>query len=116
MHEFSIAQSIIELAEDEARRAGAMRVTRLQCRIGVLRQIDNRLMRDAFELAAEGTLCDNADLDIEKTRVSLACPRCQQRFEAREWDWRCPECEADGEDPQGGDELELLSLEAEIEE
>ena len=114
MHEFSIAQSLVEAACEEARRAGATRVTRIACRIGSLRSIDDWLMREAFDIAKTDSLCAAAELSIEKTYMQAACPRCRVRFAVRDWDWSCPTCGELGQDAAGGDELELLSLEAEV--
>ncbi len=114
MHEFSIARSLVEAACAEARRVGASRITKLIFRIGVLRQVDDWLMKEAFDLAAGGSLCDGCILSIEKTHLQALCPQCQVRFAIREWNWNCPTCGAEGEDAIGGDELELLSLDAEI--
>lgn len=113
MHELAIAQALIGLAEEHAARAGATRVTRLNCRIGALRQIEDELMRDAFEIARVGTACASADLKIEKTPLRAACASCEREFSVQNWRWNCPICGAEGAPIAGGDELELLSIEAE---
>ena len=114
MHEFSIAQALVDAAVEEARRAGAQRVNKLTCRIGALRQVNDWLMQEAFGIARTDTLCADAELVIEKTYLRATCPRCRVTFAVRDWDWTCPTCGALGENPAGGDELELLSLEAEV--
>jgi len=81
-----------------------------------MRQIDDWLMREAFEIAAAGTICESATLSIEKTYMQVRCRECQRLFPVRDWIWTCPTCGAEGEDPTGGDELELVSLEADIAE
>lgn len=116
MHEFSIAQSLFDVAVAEAQRAGAKRVLRLDCRIGELRQIDDRLLSEAFEILCPGTICEDAELQIEKTYMQANCPRCQRDFAVRGWDWCCPACGAEGSVLGGGDELELTSIEAETAE
>jgi hydrogenase nickel incorporation protein HypA/HybF len=114
MHEFSIARSMVEAACEEARRIGATRITLVRCRIGTLRYADDWLMREAFEVAKLETLCSTAGLAIEKAYMQAACPQCRTRFAIRDWDWSCPDCGAIGEDAAGGDELELLSFDAEV--
>ena len=114
MHEFSIAQALVEATSKEALGAGASRVTRITCRVGVLRQVNDWLLREALEIAGRGTVCEGSELCIEKTRMHLTCPQCRIRFPVRDWQWQCPTCGAEGEDPNGGDELELLSIEAEV--
>lgn len=114
MHELSIACSLVEEAAREASRAGAGSVTKLRCRIGELRQIDSMFLAEAFEIASSGTVCDRAELCVEKSPVRALCPQCHRRFAVRNWVWKCPACGSEGTEPVGGDELELLSLEAEV--
>jgi hydrogenase nickel incorporation protein HypA/HybF len=116
VHELSVVQSLLDVALAEARRAGAARVTRLHCRIGELCQIDHRLLVEAFELLRPGTLCESAELHVEKTFLRAHCSRCGRDFDVRNWQWRCPGCGEEGSALGGGDELELTSIEAETEE
>ena len=116
MHEFSIVQSLLDVTVAEAKRAGATRVLRLNCRIGSLRQVDDRLISEAFELLCRGTICEDAELRIEKTYLRARCSRCQQSFDVRDWNWHCPECGGEGSALGGGDELELTFIEAETPE
>jgi hydrogenase nickel incorporation protein HypA/HybF len=112
MHELSIARALVEMASQYAARAGAARVLRLNCRIGVMRQIEDDLMQGAFEAARVGTSCETAELCIEKSPLRARCRACTREFIVREWNWSCTTCGADGELLDGGDELELLSIEA----
>lgn len=114
MHEFSIAEALVTAAEGEARRVGAIRITRLHCRIGALRQVDGDLLREAFELARDGTVCSTAELTVERTHLQADCPACHTSFPIIDWQWNCPTCGGRGENAAGGDELELISLEAEV--
>ncbi len=114
MHEFSIVQSLLGAAETEARRAGATKVTRMTCRIGTMRHVDDVLLREAFEMARADTICAECELVVEKTRMFARCPNCDVRFSVDNWDWACTACGAIGVDPSGGDELDLVSMEAEV--
>lgn len=109
-----MVEALITAAEVEARRVGAARVTRLTCRIGALRQIDGDLLREAFELARAGTVCADAEVTIERTHLLADCPRCAVRFPVVDWQWSCPTCGTGGVNGVGGDELDLVSLEAEV--
>ncbi|HMQ15377.1 MAG TPA: hydrogenase maturation nickel metallochaperone HypA [Phycisphaerae bacterium] len=113
MHELSLARHLVELAADEARRAGAARVRRVRCRIGLLRQVDDLLMREAFDLAARSTLCEAAELEIEHTLMRGRCGCCGIVFAMADWHATCPQCHAEAERLLGGDELDLVQLEVE---
>ncbi len=112
MHELAIARSLIDLASRHAAAAGAGRVFRLRCRIGAMRQIDDAFMQGAFEAARVGTACADAELLIDKPPMQARCQACHKIFVVRDWHWTCPSCSGEGELLEGGDELELVSIDA----
>jgi hydrogenase nickel incorporation protein HypA/HybF len=114
VHEFSVAANLVDLAVAEARRVGAIRVTDVRCRIGELCHINGRMLADAFRIARENTLCAAAQLHIEKVPVRAACTMCRREFPVRNWKWRCPHCGRSGRFAGGGDDLELTSIEVEM--
>ena len=84
MHEFSIASSLLQMAEEHARKHAASRVVGLQVRIGELSGVEAGLLENAWSLVRERSLCSGLDLEI--VRVT-AC-------------WTCTDCDA--ELPRGG--------------
>ena len=114
MHEFAIAQALVETASAEAQRAGARSVSALRCRIGVLRQVSAELLNQAFSLARAGTLCAAAELQVEKTPMQATCGECGHQYPIGDREWSCPQCGAEAPNVTGGDELELVSIEAEL--
>lgn len=113
MHEMSIAVSIVEVADEAAAQAGAERVTQVRCRVGTLRQIDEDLLQDAFEVARAGTRCSTARLLIETVPAMARCLNCGAEYGVRGWEWNCAACGEQGLPLGGGDELEVIDLEAE---
>ncbi|MEP0847127.1 MAG: hydrogenase maturation nickel metallochaperone HypA [Phycisphaerae bacterium] len=114
MHELAIAQALVEMASAEAARAGAARVTRVTCRIGALCQVEEAMLTLAFESARIGTPCANARVRVEKSPLRARCRTCERDFDVLSWDWNCPACGGDGLVQPGGDELELVSIDAEV--
>lgn len=110
MHEIAIAKAIVEGACAEAHRLGSAAIRRIRCRVGVLRQIDSDLLRDAFEMARSESACDGATLEVVAAPMTARCPACGTGFEITGWDWSCPRCGAEGLDLRGGDELEIVSI------
>lgn len=113
MHELSIARSMIELAAEHARQAGAGHILSLKVRVGALRCVDEELLRGAFEAARVDTPCENAELNIEKVPLFAECTVCSRKYAVKSDHWNCPRCGAQGELSEGGDELELTSMEVE---
>lgn len=116
MHEFGIAQSLVDAATAAARTAGAAKVLTLRCRVGAMRQVDGKSLADAFELIRGDGLCAGATLSIEHVPIRTHCTKCAEHFPVRDWNWRCPRCGNEGTGLVGGDELELVSIEAEVED
>jgi len=114
MHELTIVDSLLAAALDEAGRHGATAITRIKCRIGRLRQIDQQLLREAFEVVRCGSLARHALLEVTYESVRLACRQCSQRIELEEWRFECPGCGSSDIELTGGDQIELTSLELEV--
>ncbi|MCG3127484.1 MAG: hydrogenase nickel incorporation protein HypA [Phycisphaerae bacterium] len=115
MHESAIAQNLVDMAASSARAHGASRVTCVRCRVGTMRQLDEAMLRDAFELVAQGGPCANATLAVEQLPLRAACVHCGVQYGVEGWQWACPVCGRIGAVEGGGDELELVSIDAEVE-
>lgn len=112
MHELSVAQGLIDLACEAAEREGDVRVTRLTVRIGRLSGVVREALEFAFDLAAEGTLCQGAALATEEVPVTVRCPICREVKSLKDdYAFICPTCESPTPEILSGRELELLSLE-----
>ena len=112
MHELSIAQSLIDVACEAAEREGANRVTRLTARIGVLSGVVKECLLFSFGLAAEGTPCAGAVLDVEEVGITVMCPHCESaQALGADLTFRCPRCGTPTPEILTGRELELVSLE-----
>jgi hydrogenase nickel insertion protein HypA len=64
MHEMSLCESILQICEDEARRQGFKRVTRVRLEIGRLSGAEPEAMRFSFDAVTRGSLAEGAVLEI----------------------------------------------------
>ena len=110
MHEFAIAQSICDVALEEARRHEAARVVSITCRFGVMRQIVPEFMKTAFELSAEGTLLDGAVLNMKTEGIEAACSDCGATQTLYEIPFECPACGSAAVRCRGGQDIILVSM------
>ena len=108
MHELSIAQAIVDVA---TRHAGGARVTRVQVRIGRLRQVVPSALAFSFELCAHGTPVDGAELEIEDVGIGVACRGCGAASEPAGFPLGCAACGGLDVDVTRGEELQVESLE-----
>jgi len=113
MHELTLANSLVELASDYARRNGARRVSSVTIRLGVLCGI-SRALYFCFEPAARGTLCEGSVLTIIENPVSVYCASCKAPKTPRAvHNLRCPDCGRPTPQVLTGREMELVSIEIE---
>lgn len=112
MHEYSIVQALLEKVGEETRARGAQAVHRLRVRIGELSGVEPDLLRSAYMLFREDTICGAAELEIETVAACWRCRRCECELE-RGAVLRCPTCGCPGR-LQGGDEIILDQIEMEV--
>ncbi len=113
MHEFSIAKSLLDLVEEEARKHDAKKVVRVELIMGVLSGVEPHLLEIAFEALKEGTMAKDARLILYIEGVSMYCESCKREFEKKEIDFLCPFCGSFNTIIKGGQDLILKSIELE---
>lgn len=74
MHELSIARAVVAEVEDAARRHGADAVGSVTLSVGRLAGVVPGALTFGFELAAEATMLDGAELVIEFEPAVVWCP------------------------------------------
>jgi hydrogenase nickel incorporation protein HypA/HybF len=77
MHEISIAESIVQIAEAKAREQNARSIQVIKLRLGMFTTIVPEALQFAFEVCREGTLSCDARLDIEIVPMVTRCVVCE---------------------------------------
>lgn len=111
MHEFGIAQGLLDAVIDKAREISADRITSIKLEIGVLAGIEIDALTFAFAALSDGTPAGGARLDIEKIPLRCYCETCQILFECTPSAYTCPTCGQVSSDMRTGRELKLISME-----
>ena len=111
MHEVSLMQSVLEIAEEQARRQGSTRIHTITLRIGRLAGVAAEALGLAFEVVTAGTPAEGAALEVETVEIVCRCPACQEDFTPADFIFRCPACGRLTGDVRQGREMELASLE-----
>ncbi|MFI5178206.1 MAG: hydrogenase maturation nickel metallochaperone HypA [Vicinamibacterales bacterium] len=112
MHEYSIVQSLFDQIHQTARARGAIAVRRVRVRIGEIAGVEIELLRTAYELFRERTICEAAPLDIEAVAVRWACPDGHGDIDKGRA-LVCPACARPAR-LAAGDEIVLEQLELEV--
>ena len=110
MHELSIAQSIVELAEREARNHRAVSIEELELEIGDLAGIDWLALEFAMESAVKDTILENARVIRQRVAGEGRCGDCENQFPMENLFSACPFCGSYMVKIIKGKELRIKSL------
>ena len=113
MHELSIASAVVDTA---VRHAGGRPVAVVSFRAGHLRQVVPDSLHFYFGIVSRGTVCEGARLELEVVPARLRCGDCDTVWVAEAAAFRCPECAAADVTVLSGEELEVESIELEVED
>jgi hydrogenase nickel incorporation protein HypA/HybF len=113
MHELSLAQSLIELIEEESERQNFRRVRKIWLEVGALAGVEPEALRFGFEVATEATCAEGAELHISTPPGLAWCFDCERTAEIRAYYDGCPNCGGHRLQVTGGDQLKLNQLEVE---
>jgi hydrogenase nickel incorporation protein HypA/HybF len=111
MHELSISNSILELVAQQARAAGATKVTGINLTFGELCGFSPEAVRMCLEGLGKNTLAEGATLSFNNIRAAARCQQCGRESCPSEHEWLCPHCGQGGLEITHGRELRVDSIE-----
>ena len=92
MHELSLIASVFDVLEEKAKEHGAVRVTGVVLKVGVMAGVVADLLESAFETYKKGTLAEGARLEIVIVPIRLRCPGCGGEAVREDTDFSCAAC------------------------
>jgi hydrogenase nickel incorporation protein HypA/HybF len=110
LHELAIADSVVQIA---GRHAAGRRVTKVYLKVGHLRQVVPSALAFSFELVAQGTPVEGAELALEEVPVSGKCRECGAECQPAGFPLLCGACGGLDLEILEGEELYVESLEME---
>ncbi len=113
MHEFGLVISMIDLAEEAARKEGADVIEAIHVEIGALSGVVPEALEFAFGGARAGTMAATARLEVTYIPAIAYCATCQSEFELdnRFGIAMCPTCDTPSADLRQGREMHVSHLE-----
>lgn len=111
MHELSIVLSIVEIAEEELRKAAARQVDRIDLEIGTLSGVEFTALDFAWDVGVQHTVLHNAERFIHKIPARARCMDCNHVFDIQQLFEPCPACGLFLNEVVQGKELRVKSLE-----
>ncbi|MCU0607468.1 MAG: hydrogenase maturation nickel metallochaperone HypA [Candidatus Edwardsbacteria bacterium] len=113
MHELAITTSLLTIALDQARAAGAGRIVSIRLKVGELTGYVPEAVETNFRALSAGTAAEGAALLIERAPLRCTCRACGREYPARPDDFTCPDCRGSAITITGGREMFIESMEVE---
>ncbi len=111
MHEFSVANHLLELCLKNARENSATTISRVTIKIGKLSGVEPHFLQNAFDVLKDKTIAQAAVLDIIHQDVVIHCIDCVKDFTLKENEFSCPECSGVNINVIDGEEMFLMTME-----
>jgi hydrogenase nickel incorporation protein HypA/HybF len=113
MHELSIAASILEIAEEQARAHNACSILRIGVRVGALSGVDPESLAFSFQALQIGSMAEKAEMVISMVPIEAVCKQCGPvQMDVEDVSLFCPVCGGVLE-VTAGKELQVDSIEIE---
>lgn len=113
MHELSIAQEIISIAEQYISAEKNEKIKSIKVNIGKLQNVLSDSLEFCFNAAVQNTKMENTILIINNLPIKISCNNCGVISEQNEMTFICPNCKSNSIKIIGGDELNIKEIEIE---
>lgn len=110
MHEMSIAESVLGIVEESARREGLGRVSEVRLEIGRLAAVETESLRFCFGAVVRGSIADGAVLEIEEMPGTAWCFGCSVTVPLASRGDSCPRCGGGPLQVNGGTGMRVKDL------
>jgi len=111
MHEFGIAQGLLDTVLAKAGETNSKRVECIKLEIGILCGVEVEALTFAFNCLSEGTPAAKAKLEIEHIPLRCHCDQCSQLFLCKPFSYHCPNCGTTSRSIRTGREMNMISME-----
>nr|HDO81431.1 hydrogenase maturation nickel metallochaperone HypA [Candidatus Bathyarchaeota archaeon] len=124
MHEFSIAQSVVQTVLKVAMENNAVQVTEINLEIGELTLLNPEYLKYGIEVASEGTIIEGAKVNITVKAGVIRCLECGYEGETKKeriediphvsallsLSLKCPRCGSNMTEVIGGRECNIKNI------
>ncbi len=110
MHELSIVSNIVQIADEEVRKAKAREVDRITLSFGECSGIERAAFEFAWPIAVKDTVLEHAEKRINTTPGLARCLDCGHTYDLHDYYDPCPECGCFVKDILSGRELIIESI------
>lgn len=114
MHELSVTESILQIAQNHAVAANAQKVNDIYLVIGQLSSIVDDSVQFYWEILTEGTICEKSKLHFSRIQARMQCLACDKEFAIESHLIPCPNCGSFNVKIIAGEEFFVESIDVEI--
>ncbi|WP_434512090.1 hydrogenase maturation nickel metallochaperone HypA [Desulfitobacterium sp. AusDCA] len=113
MHEMSLMGGVFEVIERTLSQHEVKKVLQVKLKVGELTNAEPEALHMAFEAYSQDTVCEGAELIVERVPVLGYCSNCHYEFNIKTMIFLCPQCGNPKIEVIQGEELLIESLEVE---
>lgn len=110
MHELSIIENIIAIAEDAVKKEAASHIEEIELDIGLLACIDFNAFDFVWRVAVKGTVLQSATRKVNRIEGQARCRVCHQVFPLNALYEPCNKCGSQSCDTIHGKELSVKQI------
>jgi hydrogenase nickel incorporation protein HypA/HybF len=111
MHEMALAEGVVDLVAEEAKRQGFTEIKAIVLEIGMLSHVAPEAMLFCFDAVSRDTIAEGAKLVIARVPGAGWCLDCAKTVPLRERFGACPDCGRHHVQMTAGDEMKVRELE-----
>lgn len=110
MHEYGVAQSILNAVEDVRAARGLGRIEQVTVELGEFNGVEAVLLKSAFEDLTAAASSRRLQLNIRTVPLQACCNQCERDFDVAGFRFECPQCAGRDVRIVRGEELRLVSV------
>jgi hydrogenase nickel incorporation protein HypA/HybF len=114
MHEYSLTKQIVRIINRTALDNGAKKVSSVRLTVGENTGIIPDSVQMYFDMIAQGTHAEGAQLLVKYIKAEMHCPNCGKNFVRPRFSFECPDCGTLGNPTETGNEFYVESVELDI--
>lgn len=92
MHEFSLAQALLEEVDRVRHQHGGGRLKLIRVEVGELCGVETDLLASAVEMILAGGPDAGTALELQALPVEARCRECEREFRVQQFHFLCPTC------------------------
>lgn len=110
MHELTLAERAMAIAERAARADNALRITRVRLAVGALAHVDPDTLAYCCGVVGRGTLAEGAAIEVERRAGRAWCEPCAREVALPRIGEPCPHCGGFSLQITDGDQMQVLDV------